>query len=294
MVKIMNQRLSGIVLVCLLLFGAVAIQASENGTDSAGQQATLSLQAAERAYQRVMELCEGQDSAPDACYGHLAVAREALDGAAEAQQQGNALQARQMAQEAMASLRACAGCLDAVPEQAGALVAEQYRRIEVAYARMRGASAMLGTLFGEMPVLDAQLALIGESISQARTHMASGEYMQMEQALQSAAHRIQGAQDALQEAVREYRYGKMVDQYRSQMQENYQKTRAIITRAQQQGIDVTEAQALLEQLRAGAEQAAGHRQGGNMAAYRTALSDLAPLGEALRAELAEIAQQLTE
>ena len=40
MVKIMNQRLSGIVLVCLLLFGAVAIQASENGTDSADQQAT--------------------------------------------------------------------------------------------------------------------------------------------------------------------------------------------------------------------------------------------------------------
>ncbi len=289
----MKTRLCGIALVCLLLFGAVAIQARENSAGSTGQ-ATQALQAAERAYERVMELCRDQEQAPVSCYEHLRAARNALDDAVAAQRRGNAHQAQQMAQESMALIREGARCLDAVPEQAGAMVAEQYRRIEVAYVRMQGASAMLGAQFGEMPVLNTQLALIGDSIALARAHMASGEYTRMGQALRSAAQGVKEAQDTIREAVREYRYGAMADRYRTQMQENYQKTLSIIIRAKHQGIDVTEAQALLEQLRAGAGQAAGHRQGGNMQAYRKALSDLTPIGEALREELALIAQQITE
>ena len=277
--------------VILLLTGAAAVQAQGQGGTTSDPQLVAGLAAAERAYERIMELYSLQGSESQACHTYLLAARAALDGAAGTSEQE---MARQQLQDAMNALRDAARCLEDVPESASALVAEQYRRIGAAYVRLQGASAMLGKLFGEMPLLEAQLQLVGESLEDARSYQESGHYVKMEQALQSAAVRIRGTQEALQEALREYRYGQMVEQYRSQLQESYQKTAAVIAKAQQQGIDVGTAQALLEQLRAGAETAAGHRQSGNIEAYRKALSDLSPVGEALRRELYDIVEQLKD
>ena len=284
----MKRTVLGVSLVCLLIFGAMSIEAKGMGQSSEDAQLSASLEAAEQAYLRIMEIYANQGATCEECHASLCDARASLDSAALATGQGNTWQAKQMLQEAMRSLRSAAQSLDDVPVQASIAVADQYRRILSAYGRLQGTAAVLGVVAGDMPVLQQSLSSIGELIENARMHQESREYLQMEQALQEASLRIRSTWGAIQEAASQHRHELIVGQYRSNLQENYQKANAIISAANDQGLDVSNAQGLLEQYRMGVERAMQGHGMNQVESYKKAFSDLAPIGQELREELQEL------
>ena len=275
----MNHRILGIGLVCLLLTGAVALQASEGKGPLKGDTV---LDTAERAYAAVERMLAVTADAPPAAVDYLSEARTLLDLASNAPE---APESRDMALEAMAAIREAARLLDMPPEPVVRALEARYARLTIALLRTEGAVGRLHALGIATPVVDTALEAARESLENAARALADGALLRAQAALEEASIRIRHVEGALRDALGGLRLEGQVTRFFDTLGERLRAASAIIAAAEASGADTTEAMAAFDDIRHGLEEARTLRQEGYDQESRELLASLAPLLAELREAL---------